>query len=88
MTRTVAFFPHNLQHLEFFVQVSKYLKEDLGLETIFIRELGDVVGEEVFHFEKEIEERWNTLDISYASLCSLRKQYPEAQLLRALYCER
>lgn len=88
MTKTIAFFPHNLAHLKFFTQVGNHLKKAHGSKIIYIRELGDIPGEEVFQFEHEIEKIYDKIDISYSALCKLKNEYPHAMLMRALYCER
>jgi hypothetical protein len=88
MSAYVAFLPRNNALLDMFRQAGKVLREKYNCEVLYIRELGNIRGEEVFEFGRAIEEKWNDIDVSYASLCNLEEKYPESNLLRALYCER
>lgn len=88
MTKTIAFFHRNSFHKDLFVKVGKILRERNELEILHIRELGDMKGERVFQYEKSIEKKWNDIDISYSNLCNLEKEYPDSNLMRALYSER
>jgi hypothetical protein len=86
--KTIAFAPHNLQHLQIFKQIGRRLRARQGFRVIYIRELGNIKGESVFEFDRSISNRWNSLDISYANLASLDERYTKSDLTRALFCER
>ena len=86
--KTIAFAPHNLQHLNVFKLIGRRLRTQHGYKVIFIRELGNIKGERVFEFDESISKRWNNLDISYANLTYLEKRYSKSDLTRALFCER
>lgn len=88
MSKCVAFFHRNSFHKDLFVKIGKILREKHELEIVHIRELGDIKGEKVFQFENAIEKIWDDIDISYSNLCNLEKEYPDSNLMRALYSER
>ncbi|MCE9550578.1 MAG: capsular biosynthesis protein [Betaproteobacteria bacterium] len=88
MTPTIAFFPRNSHHIKFFSLVARDLKNNHGITSIFIREIGSIENQQVFEFEKEIEKIWSTLDISIGALESLQNQYPDFNFMRAIYSER
>ena len=88
MSKCVAFLHRNRLHKDLFVKVGKIYREKYGLEILHILELGDIEGEKVFQFEHLIEKIWDDIDISYSNLCNLEKEYPDGNLMRALYSER
>lgn len=88
MTKCVAFFHRNSFHKDLFFKLGKILREKYELEILHIRELGEIKNEKVFQYEKSIENKWNDIDISYSNLYYLEQEYPNSNLLRALYSER
>lgn len=88
MTRCVAFFHRNSFHKDLFVSVGKVLRKKNGLEILHIHELGSLNGERVLQYEESIKKIWYDIDISYANLSNLEKEYPNSNLMRALYSER
>lgn len=87
-SKTIAFAPHNTQHLKVFKQIGRNLRMRHGYKVIYIWELGHIKGEKVFEFDKSISKRWDSLDISYTNLSHLEKQYANCDLTRAIFCER
>jgi len=86
--KTIAFAPHNQQHLKVFKHIGKHLRTRMGYKVIFVQELGNIKGESVFEFDRAISERWKRLDISYANLSRIEKRYSQSDLTQALFCER
>jgi hypothetical protein len=88
MTPAIAFFPRNPHHAKFFSLVAQDLKNQYGVTSLFVREIGPIENQEVFEFENEIEKTWDTIDISGASLERLQNEYPDFNFMRAIYSER
>lgn len=49
-SKTIAFAPHNQQHLQAFHRIGNQLRARRGYRIVFIRELGAIPGESVFEF--------------------------------------
>lgn len=88
MNSTIAFLPRNQFHINLFVPVGKYLAEKCGYNIVHIKELGIIEGCSVFEFEREIEKKFHSADISYANLKNIRDKYHDVDFMRAIYCER
>jgi hypothetical protein len=86
--KSIAFSPHNPNHLNFFLELGNHLKDQYGFDIAFIHELGAIEGEKVFQFDDAIKKIWSTIDISYSNLIRLEKKYPQCNFMRALYSER
>jgi len=85
---TLAFFPHNESHANFFHSVGIDLENRLEASVIFVRELGGVHDRKVFQFEAEILKKWDRLDISFGNLSRLAERYGNSSIMRAIFSER
>ena len=85
---TVAFLTRNPHHDKFFARVADELQEKHAIDSLFIKEIGGIPNQQVFEFEREIENQWHSLDISYEALQTLKNAFPEFNFMRAIYSER
>ena len=83
-----GFFPRNPHHARFFASVADALKDQHEIDSLFIREMGEVSNQRVFEFDREIENQWHSFDISYEALQALKNAFPEFNFMRAIYSER
>jgi hypothetical protein len=88
MSLKIAFFPHNQPHTKFFSYVADLLKKEDDIDSLFVKEVGRIEGQEVFQFEVELEKIWGDIDISSKALGVLQRKYPDFDFMRALYSER
>lgn len=88
MSLTIVFFPHNLPHANFFSLIANKLKNENGIQSLFVKEVGKIKGQNVFEFEVEIERIWNEIDISNEALVKLQREYENFSFMRSLYSER
>jgi hypothetical protein len=88
MPLTIAFFPHNQPHTKYFSLVADLLKKENDIDSLFIKEVGQVEGQVVFQFELELEKIWDDIDISSLAFERLKNEYPDFDFMRALYSER
>lgn len=88
MNKSIAFYPHNRVHSKIFVKIGRLLRDKYFYDISYVSEIGDIEGEIVFEFEKEIAKRWNDVDISYNNLSSLEKKYSDINLMRSIFSER
>ena len=83
-----VFLPRNPHHAKFFARVAEALRDQHAIDSLFIREIGEIPNQKVFEFEREIENQWYSFDVSYEALQSLKNEYPEFNFMRAIYSER
>lgn len=86
--RCVCFFHRNEFHNQIYPKMGRYINTNYNVGVKHVRRINNVIGEDVFEYEREIGKIWDEIDITNAALRRLEEKYHNAELMRLVFADR